>query len=41
MKKNNEEAFVMPKLIKSEIYQTASFEHCHQVKECDPYAAKA
>ncbi len=35
-------AFEKPALLKEQKYQTASFEHCHQVKgECSPYQAKA
>lgn len=41
MEKSKTEKFEMPKLIMMETYSIASFEHCHQVKECDPYAAKA
>lgn len=34
--------FEKPILIKEEKYQTATYEHCHQVKsECSPYQAKA
>ncbi len=34
--------YVKPEVLKEERYETASAEHCHQVKdECSPYQAKA
>lgn len=34
--------FVKPAVLKEDRYETASAEHCHQVKdECSPYQAKA
>ena len=31
---------MVEKPLKAEKYNTAHAEHCHQIKECDPYAAK-
>ncbi len=40
--KENAKKFEKPVLLRQETYQTASSEHCHQVKsECSPYQAKA
>lgn len=30
-----------PELLEEDEYQTAYSEHCHEVKECDPYPAKS
>lgn len=38
----NLKIFIKPAILEQEQYETASAEHCHQVKEeCSPYQAKA
>ena len=38
----NLKIYIKPVILKEEKYETASAEHCHQVKdECSPYQAKA
>ncbi len=36
----NKKQYQKPVILKEEKYNTAHAEHCHQIKECDPYAAK-
>ena len=36
----NKKQYQKPVILKAEKYNTAHAEHCHQIKECDPYAAK-
>lgn len=35
--KEEKKQFEKPIILKEEKYQTAHIEHCHEVKECDPY----
>lgn len=42
MEQKTLKTFVEPNILKEEKFETASAEHCHQVKdECSPYQAKA
>ena len=34
---NNKKEFEVPKMLQADTYQLAGVEHCHEVKECDPY----